>query len=44
MSAEAENIRDAIRVHTVRRNTREICLLMAAIYALCGLAACAAVY
>jgi hypothetical protein len=37
MSPEAEHIRKAIRVHTIRRNTRELCLLMASIYTLCGL-------
>ena len=39
MSAEAEHIRKAIRTYTVRRNTRELCLLMAGVYTLCGLVA-----
>ena len=39
MNPEAEHIRKAIRGHTVRRNTRELGLLLIGIYALCGLVA-----
>jgi len=39
MNAEGERIRHAIRRHTIRRNTREACALIGAVYLLCGFAA-----
>lgn len=39
MSPEAEHIRQAIRVYTIRRNTREVCVLIGGIYVLCALVA-----
>jgi len=44
MSPEAHHIRQAIRTYTIRRNTREICMLMAGIYIVCGLVAWAVFY
>jgi hypothetical protein len=36
MNPEAEHIRKAIRRHAIRRNTRELWLLLIGIYVLCG--------